>query len=113
VRDNDDKHISNRLISQLKNENPSKKKTILPFKEPLLLFLPENLCDTESLSNSPNPPAPFPEREGGDIFSAPLSFQGRGRGRGALIANLCEKACLIRKNAVLSFRMLYVVFTKG
>ncbi len=36
-------------------------------------------------SNSPNPPPPFPEREGGDVITAPLSFQGRGRGRGALI----------------------------
>jgi len=32
---------------------------------------------TKSLSNPPNPPAPFPEREGGDIISTPLSFQGR------------------------------------
>jgi len=45
--------------------------------------------DTNSLSTPPNPPAPFPEREGGDI-STPLSFQGRGWGRGALIANHSE-----------------------
>ncbi len=40
--------------------------------------------NTKSLSNSPNPPAPFPEREGGDVITAPLSFQGRVRGGGVL-----------------------------
>jgi len=39
--------------------------------------------DAKSLSNSPNPPAPFPEREGGDIISTPLSVPGRGWGRGS------------------------------
>jgi len=40
------------------------------------------------ISNSPNPPAPFPEREGGEIIGTPPSpFRGGGGGRGALIAN--------------------------
>ncbi len=45
---------------------------------------------TKSLSNSPNPPAPFPEREGGDISVLPSPFRG-GAGGGvfyhSLIAN--------------------------
>jgi len=41
--------------------------------------------NTKSLSNQPNPPAPFPEREGGDIISTPLSVSGRGRGEGYFI----------------------------
>jgi len=44
----------------------------------------------KSLSNSPNPPAPFPEREGGDIITTPLSrhhhysplLSGEGPGEG-------------------------------
>jgi len=40
---------------------------------------------TKPLSTPPNPPDPFPEREGGDIISTPLSFQGRGRGRGVSV----------------------------
>ncbi len=52
---------------------------------------------SESLSNAPNPPAPFPEREGGDIISTPLSVSGRGWGRGALIANRYYSESLIRQ----------------
>jgi len=69
------------------------------------------LHNTKSLSNSPNPPAPFPEREGGDIIGTPLSFQGRGRGRGALIANRYNNAKPIRLWAALLFgiSMLIVI----
>jgi len=35
------------------------------------------IIDTKSLSDPPNPPPPFPEKEGGDIRKTPLSFQGR------------------------------------
>ncbi len=76
------------------------------FKDLLLIIAPRDPnraqtvrsilpCSSRMLSDidtkSPNPPVPFPEREGGDIISTPLSFQGRGRGRGALIANRYEQ----------------------
>jgi len=38
----------------------------------------------ENKKTPPNPPAPFPEREGGDIISTPPLRFGEGAGGGVL-----------------------------
>gem|GEM_PF-6109845 len=69
-------------ISNSKYRKISKKVLTITVKKKLRNNIPRQAY-TKSLSNPPNPPAPFPEREGGD---SPL-LSGEGRGRGALIAN--------------------------